>query len=224
MVLKIDSILKSYGEKKILRSVNLACDKHKVTGILGRNGSGKSTLLQIISGNLSAEHKYVCADEQVLLKQSDIAKYLVYLPQDCSLPRNETVDTILKLSLDRIAYQKWSNTAPFNKLIDAKCKHLSNGEQRMLEICCVLANPAPYALLDEPFNGLSPLLRDEVSSLIKQSTATKGILITDHDYRNVLRVSDKLYGLTNGISKEIEQSKQLIQLGYLPTSELGLLD
>ena len=102
-------------------------------------------------------------------------------------------------------------------LINKKVKYFSGGEKRLLEILLVLHSGAKYLLLDEPFNGLSPIYVEAIKSTI-QNLKQKGIIITDHDYRNVLDVVDRIILISNGSTRQIKDYDDLRLYGYLPYS------
>src|SRR5690606_10000910 len=92
---------------------------------------------------------------------------------------------------------------------------LSGGELRYLEIKLILNMPAKFILLDEPFNGVSPILMDAIKQLLEESSKTKGIILTDHDFRNVLSITNRNYLLIDGSLKTINDPRDLIKWGYL---------
>lgn len=210
--LKVDSVVKTFGTRKILSDIYLNCKPGEIVGLLGRNGSGKSTLLKIIFGSLTADNSYVNVNGKVITNRFDRAKNIAYLYQDGFIPVNTKVSTIMKL----FKVKNLADNQLINKIINQKYGELSGGEARFLEILCVLNCPAEYILLDEPFNGLSPILKEEVKEEIKKTSIHKGIVLTDHDFRNVWEISTKNYLMTNGNIKEVKSKEDLQAGGYLP--------
>ncbi|MBK8884478.1 MAG: hypothetical protein IPN67_19615 [Bacteroidales bacterium] len=104
----------------------------------------------------------------------------------------------------------------FTKVLDTKIRYLSGGESRYLEVKLLLNLESLFVLLDEPFNGISPLHIEKVKTMILDKSAEKGIILTDHDYRNVLDVANKYYLLFDGGLKPIKTKKDLIDWGYIP--------
>ena len=92
---------------------------------------------------------------------------------------------------------------------------MSGGEKRIVEILLIIHSKAEYILLDEPFNGVSPIIRDYIIEYIKSNKSSKGYIITDHDYENVINLADRIVFLQNGFLKEIKDKSELIELGYL---------
>ena len=183
--------------------------------MLGRNGSGKSTLLKIIFGIIDAEYKFVRVDGIVKFKTSELFNEISYLPQENFIPNSFSVKKSIKLSIQN------SNTADFynDKFIqtikDKKINQLSGGELRYLEIKLILFNPSKFALLDEPYNGLSPIMIDVINNLILENLTRKGIIITDHNYENVIKISTRLILMKDGKSFHLKDKNELIEKGYL---------
>jgi ABC-type multidrug transport system ATPase subunit len=209
--LKVDSIVMTFGSRKVLSDIYLSCKPGEIVGLLGRNGSGKSTLMKIICGSLTADSSYVNINGAVMTNRFKRSSKIAYLYQDDSTPFSLKVPTLLKL----FKAKDLSHHPMVKKVMHQKFGELSGGEARFLEILCVLNCPAQYILLDEPFNGLSPILKEEIKKEIKKAVNTKGIIITDHDYTHVLDITSKNYLMTNGNLKEVNRVQELRDLGYL---------
>ncbi len=210
--LKVDSVVKTFGGRKVLSDVHLSCKPGEIVGLLGRNGSGKSTLLKIIFGSLSADTAYVNINGTVMINRFKRAQKIAYLYQDDSTPPSVKVSTLLKLfKAESLAEHSLVKRIKHQRFVE-----LSGGEARFLEILCVLNCPAQYIILDEPFNGLSPILKEEVKEEIKTASATKGVIITDHDFKSVWDITTKNYLMTNGNIKETKDIEDLRNRGYLP--------
>ncbi|APG59851.1 ATP-binding cassette domain-containing protein [Christiangramia salexigens] len=213
--LHIDSVRKSYQGKLILSDIFLSCKKGEIVGLIGRNGSGKSTLLNIIFGTESAENKFVRVDNKILKSFADSSKIINYLPQDNFLPKEVKVHNIIKLFLSQKRKIQLINNDFIKPLLQKKFKVLSGGEKRILEVFLLLNSEANFVLLDEPFNGVSPIIRDYIMKIINDERQNKGFIITDHDYENVWKVSDRVLLLNNASIKEIIDEEELIKYGYL---------
>jgi len=100
-------------------------------------------------------------------------------------------------------------------LLNKRNQDLSGGEKRIVEILLIIHSNAEYILLDEPFNGVSPIVRDYIMEYIKKIKSSKGYIITDHDYENVTNLADSIFYLQNGFLKEINDKSELVELGYL---------
>ena len=213
--LHVDSVTKSYNNKTILSDVFLSCQKGEIKGLIGRNGSGKSTLLKIIFGSEKAEYKFVRIGEKVIKNVSDGRKLINYLPQDNFLPNNLTIRKITSLFLDYESRIEMLNNEYLKPLLHKKNQELSGGERRIIEILLIIHSKAEFVLLDEPFNGVSPIVRDYIVEYIKKRKERKGYIITDHDYENVIHLADSIVYLQNGFLREINEMSELVDLGYL---------
>ncbi|MDR5589922.1 ATP-binding cassette domain-containing protein [Christiangramia sp. SM2212] len=216
--LQADSIRKSYGDKLILSDIFLSCNQGETVGLIGRNGSGKSTLLKIIFGIENAENKYVKVNKKMIRNLGDSRNLINYLPQNNFLPTELKVLTIIKLFLQSQRREFLLNNEHVKPLLDRKFQNLSGGEKRILEILLLIYSEAKFILLDEPFEGVSPLVRDYILKIVNEEKSNKGFIITDHDYENVLKISDKILFLSNGNLKEIRNEKDLQEYGYLTSS------
>ncbi len=94
-------------------------------------------------------------------------------------------------------------------------KQLSGGERRLLEIFLIVCSDAKFVLIDEPFNGIAPIYKDEIKRILKEQTKKKGFIVTDHDYINILDFSSRIFVLYEGATKIVRDSKDLIKYGYL---------
>ena len=213
--LHVDSIRKSYQDQLILSDIFLSCKKGEIVGLIGRNGSGKSTLLKIIFGIENAENKFVRVNDKVLKSFTDSKKLINYLPQYNFLPRDIKVQNIIKLFLPRKRRIQLLKNVFIKPLLKKKFNVLSGGEKRILEILLLLSSEADFILLDEPFNGVSPLVRDIIIKNINEEKTNKGFIITDHDYENIMKIADRILFLKNASLKQITDKKDLIKYGYL---------
>lgn len=221
--LHVDSVRKQIGNSQILNDVFISCSTGEIVGLLGRNGSGKSTLLKIIFGSLSADNKFVSIDDKKINSLYDNRRLLQYLPQNNYLPNHIRIASTIKCfcSNENAALVMEDNLVkPF---LQKKVEQLSGGERRILEVLLMVNSEAKYLLFDEPFNGISPLHIEILKDLIKKHSKDKGIIITDHDYRNVLDVSSRIILMDDGNTKVIKELKDLISLGYLPASSENII-
>lgn len=215
--LEVDSVQKSFDNKTILSDVYLKCETNDIIGILGRNGSGKSTLLKIIFGIEKADFKFVRIDGVVKNKTSDLFKQISYLSQDNFIPNHLTVKKAISLTIEANKIDDFNEDEMIQYLIDKKVKQLSGGELRYLEIKLILFNYSKFVLLDEPYNGLSPLMIEKVNVLLQKNSKRKGIVITDHNYENIISVSTKLILIKEGKTHYVKDKSELIEKGYLRT-------
>jgi len=214
-VLEIDSVQKKFDYKSILSDVYLKCKTGEIIGLLGRNGSGKSTLLKIIFGILDADFKFVRIDEVIKNRTSDLFKDISYLSQDNFIPNSFSVKKAIELSIESQKIKSFYDEEMIRSITDKKINHLSGGELRYLEIKLILLNPSKFVLLDEPYNGLSPIMIDKINQLIIENSNKKGIIITDHNYENVIKISSKLILMKEGKAFHLKDKNELINRGYL---------
>jgi ABC-type lipopolysaccharide export system ATPase subunit len=219
-LLEIDSVQKNFGHQSIISDVYLKCETRDIIGILGRNGCGKSTLLKIIFGIVPADFKFVRIDGVVQLKPEALFQEISYLHQDSCIPKSLLVKKAIQLSISKEYLDDFYADVMIQEIRDKKIAHLSGGELRYLEIKLVLANPSKFVLLDEPYNGLSPLMIEKINKLILDNTSRKGILITDHNYQNVISVATQLALMKEGKLHYLKDKMELVEKGYLNSGML----
>ena len=214
-LLEIDSVNKSYGQNRVLTDIYLKCETGDIIGLLGRNGSGKSTLLKILFGSLHAEQKFIRIDGKILNRPYQTRGEIAYLPQDTFIPRNLTLAAAVRLYQPAHQTDLFFDDPVLYWVQHSKVSQLSGGELRYAEIKLILSIDVKFVLLDEPFNGIAPLNIESVKNMIRNSAENKGIILTDHDYRNVIDVSNQHYNLSDGGVKRIRDKEDLALWGYM---------
>lgn len=213
-VLEADSIELAFGNQKILQNIYLKIPNHQVTAILGRNGGGKSCLFQIIFGTLTPTYKSVRWNGQYVESPYQKQGLVRYLPQHPLTPSSMRVEEAFRwygIHPNSINYEK----IPLLK--NQRMGQLSGGERRFLETLMILLSPVQFVLLDEPFSHLSPIYVEQLKAIILEQKFHKGVLITDHLYRDVLDIADQTYLLQNGATYLLSNPRQeLIDRGYIP--------
>ena len=209
--LEVNNLRKSLSGKQIVRDISIKVDKGQVVGLLGPNGAGKSTALYCIMGII------VCDSGEIKLNNNDITTLpmwkraqagLGYLPQQPSIFRGLSVENNImailettKLNLDQRVNRLEELLAEFNltHLRSAMPHQLSGGERRKCECARLLGTNPSYVLFDEPFSALDPISINDIKSEINR-LKEKGIsvIITDHQVREVLDISDYSYLLFSG--------------------------
>lgn len=212
--LKVDSVQLEFDGRKILQSVYLNCTQGEVIGLLGRNGCGKSSLLKIIFGTLQANYRYVSIDEQFIHKGYHHNR-IAYLPQHNYLPGGIRIEKLARVLVDPISWPEFATLPIYQRNADKKIHELSGGELRQLETMMIIHSRADFILLDEPFTHISPIQAEEFKPVIRACAKRKGIVITDHQYYNILEVSDKVILLADGVTKHIADNEELVRYGYL---------
>jgi lipopolysaccharide export system ATP-binding protein len=211
-----DSIRKSFGDNQILTDIFLKFQTGDILGLLGRNGSGKSTLLKILFGTLYTDYKHISINDVFIDQPFKKRGNISFLPQDNFLPKNLTVNKVLKLYFNQISNSDYFNDQILSKVLNTKIRNLSGGESRYLEVKLVLHLDSKFVLLDEPFNGISPIHIEIVKEMIKETAKTKGVILTDHDYRNVFDIATKFMILFDGGIKILKSKEEFVNWGYLP--------
>lgn len=210
----VDSVNHWFGNREILSSVYLNCKIGEVVGLLGRNGCGKSTLLKIIFGSVKPKFKYLTINGKIYNK-GFLSNSVSYLPQDTFIPDQITLSAAIDIFCLNNREQLIKINFVFENL-NTKFYNLSGGEARYLECLLMIYSDKPYVLLDEPFSQLSPLLVENLKTHINHFKREKGFIITDHYYRSILDVSDRIVLLHNHCNYTIQKEEDLVLHGYLP--------
>ena len=218
-LLEVDSIRKEFGNNQVLTDISLKCQPGDIIGLLGRNGSGKSTLLRIIFGSLYTDFKFIRINDSILNQPYKTKNTVAYLNQDNFLPKNITVQQVVKIYTGDRDQKGFLEDEVLFKVVNSKIRDISGGESRYLEVKLLLNLDTLFVLLDEPFNGISPLQIDLIKKMIIENSSSKGIILTDHDYRNVLDVANKYYLLFDGGLKPVKTKQDLIKWGYVPENK-----
>ena len=225
MTLALQNVSISLGGRQLVKAVNLDLSPGEVVGLLGPNGAGKTTTFSLVIGLLRPDSGAVFMDQcdVAALPMPERARLgLGYLPQEPSVFRNLTVRQNLDLALEQTGLSRESRDERRERLIeefhlsafvDRRGYQLSGGERRRCEVARALAvgeNGPRYLLLDEPFAGVDPLAVADLQALI-QSLRSRGmgILITDHNVRETLAITDRSYILNDGSILASGQSKDV---------------
>lgn len=213
-VLEFDSLFLEFGLHRVLQDVYVKCEQGQVVGLLGRNGSGKSCLMKIVFGSQKAYQQSVRINGEYLLNTNIKKGYIHYLPQESFIPPFLRIQKVLNHY--QLSVADFIDAFPhFEGKLDTKIEELAGGEIRLLEIFVILNCKGLFCILDEPFSNLMPLHIEKVIQLIHAAKAKKGIILTDHLYRYLLRISDMVYLLNNGKTFPIDNKDKLVQYGYL---------
>ena len=202
---------KQYGKKLVVRDVDLILNKGEIVGLLGPNGAGKTTTFYMITGMIKP------TNGKIFLNQKDITgdpmykrsrKGIGYLSQEPSIFGKLSVEDNLRLVLELTEMSKSDQEEKINKLLeDLSISHLrknnggslSGGERRRVEICRSLAIDPDFILLDEPFAGVDPIAVEDIQSIVHSlKNRDIGVLITDHNVRETLSITDRSYLLFEG--------------------------
>ena len=207
----INKISKSYGNKKVVRDISISIKRGEIVGLLGPNGAGKTTTFYMIVGLVKPDGGSIILDKIDITKvpiYSRGIKGIGYLPQEPSIFRGMNVeDNLLSIievvekdkNKHQIILQSLLNEFNINHVKKSKSIVLSGGERRRLEIARTLAAKPKFLLLDEPLTGIDPVSIEEIKLIIKTLTKKNiGVLITDHNVRETLKIVDKVYIVNEG--------------------------
>ncbi|KGO88499.1 ABC transporter ATP-binding protein [Flavobacterium rivuli WB 3.3-2 = DSM 21788] len=221
--LSVTGLTKSFGCIKVLDNVSLNLQTGDILGVFGRNGCGKSTLLKILFGTVKANAINMLINNNPLKAKHIIPNGVIaYLPQDPFLPNNLKVRNVIPMYFNDGDLQDKIFFAPgIPKIANTRVGNLSMGELRYLELLLVGNLNHPFLMLDEPFSMVEPLYKERIKEFLNQLKTTKGIIVTDHYYRDILSVSTSNILLKDGKTITITTENQLITEGYLPESLLN---
>lgn len=217
--LEVDSVMKEFGDNTVLTDVSLSCHPGDIIALFGRNGTGKSTLLNIIFGTLKGDRSFVRINGQVIQGAAFRTGLVAYLPQHNYIPSYLTISEAARLYIPDEQFNCFMGDRMLFRLRKSKIKEISTGERRYLEIKLILYSSAPFLLLDEPFNGLSPIVAEEIRMHIAESAKTKGIILTDHNFREVHKIVNRLLLLDQCYLREVKAKEELIPYGYYRPEE-----
>ena len=223
-LLSVHGLQKSFKNRQVVKDVGLSLASGEVVGLLGPNGAGKTTSFYMIVGLIAADAGSITLDNQEIrhLPIHQRARLgLGYLPQEASIFRKMTVAQNIRAILEISGRNKAEMDAALNTLLaDLHIEHLrhnsalslSGGERRRVEIARVLAMQPRFILLDEPFAGVDPIAVIDIQTIIaflKQRGI--GVLITDHNVRETLRICDRAYIINQGSVLATGHPEELVQ-------------
>lgn len=211
MYIQTNDLVKTYNGRNVVNGVSIRVDQGQVVGLLGPNGAGKTTTFYMIVGIEKPSSGTIRIDDTDITQQPVHIRGhegIGYLPQETSIFRKLTVEDNLLAMLETTKLTKAEQSAKaealmeefsITKLRDRLGIQLSGGERRRVEIArCLCMDPA-FILLDEPFAGIDPLAVNDIMGIISHlKRRGMGVLITDHNVRETLRIVDKAYLLADG--------------------------
>jgi len=210
-MLKALNLSKSFGKRKVVDGVSIFVERGEVVGLLGPNGAGKTTTFYMITGIIKPDEGSIELDGEPI---TDLPMYMRarkgigYLPQEPSVFRKLTVWENIYAVLEMLDYPEDECVKRTERLIeefqlfrvkDTKGYALSGGERRRVEIARALSVLPKFMLLDEPFAGLDPIVVSELQGIIADLKKRGiGVIITDHNVRETLKVTDRAYIINEG--------------------------
>ena len=209
--LRAEKLCKKYGDFWAVREANLEVNKGEIVGLLGPNGAGKTTTFYMITGMIKPTSGDIFLDDSIITKKAmyQRSRYGIgYLPQDESIFRKLSVEDNLRLVLEMSNLTKNDQEVKIDELLsDLSINHIKNslggnlsgGERRRVEIARTLALNPDFILLDEPFAGVDPIAVEDIQSIVSSLKKKNiGVLITDHNVRETLSITDRSYLLFDG--------------------------
>tara|TARA_B100001778_G_scaffold186279_1_gene153455 strand:+ start:133 stop:867 length:735 start_codon:yes stop_codon:yes gene_type:complete len=209
--LSAEKLCKKYGDFWAVREVDLEVNKGEIVGLLGPNGAGKTTTFYMITGMIKPTEGSIYLDGMDITRKAMYQRSrfgIGYLPQDESIFRKLTVEDNLRLVLEMSSFTKEEQKNKIDRLLsDLSIEHikksnggnLSGGERRRVEIARTLAMDPDFILLDEPFAGVDPIAVEDIQSIVSSLKQKNiGVLITDHNVRETLSITDRSYLLFDG--------------------------
>ena len=210
-VLSTFNLSKFYKRKKVVDDVSIQLQSGEVVGLLGPNGAGKTTTFYMITGEIPPSSGRISFNEKDISNKAMYKRARMgigYLPQEASIFSKLSVENNLKIILEMTSLSRdEQNERIENAINDLSINHirnniaytLSGGERRRVEIArCLAMNPS-FMLLDEPFAGIDPIAVEEIQDIIRKLKKKGiGILITDHNVRETLSITDRSYLLYKG--------------------------
>ena len=211
-ILSAKGLYKQYGKRMVVKDVDVLLERGEIVGLLGPNGAGKTTSFYMITGMIKPTKGNIFLDDYEITNDAmykRARKGIGYLAQEPSIFGKLTVEDNLKLVLElrkdltekdqREKMQLLLRDLSVSHLVQSKGNTLSGGERRRVEIARCLCMDPDFILLDEPFAGVDPIAVEEIQGIVHSLKQKKiGVLITDHNVRETLSITDRSYLLFDG--------------------------
>jgi len=210
--LRTEGLTKSYGGRTVVRDIALEVHSGEIVGLLGPNGAGKTTTFGMVVGLTAPDKGRVALDEHDVTHDPMYVrarKGIGYLPQEASIFRGLTVEQNILAILETLPISSDERHSRLSSLLSelnltplarSKAYTLSGGERRRVEITRALVNQPQFMLLDEPFAGIDPIAVADIQKIIFHlKNRGIGVLITDHNVRETLRITDRAYIVHDGV-------------------------
>ena len=210
-ILKTDKLVKIYRGRRVVNEISLIVNQQEVVGLLGPNGAGKTTTFYMIVGVIQPNSGDIYFNDKKItffpmFKRARLG--ISYLPQEASIFRKLTVSENILAILEMLPIGKKErkdkleallSELKIEKLANQKAYTLSGGERRRVEVARALVTDPAFILLDEPFTGIDPIVRQDIQNVVHQLKKKGiGVLITDHNVRETLEITDRAYIMYEG--------------------------
>ena len=211
MAIVTENLVKAYRQRRVVNEVSIHVERGEIVGLLGPNGAGKTTTFYMVVGLIKPNTGRVMLDDQEISQlpmHLRARKGLGYLAQEPSVFRKLTVEENILAVWELLKVPRSEQKSRLDDLMDefhlgkirkSKGFQLSGGERRRVEIARALATDPSFLLLDEPFSGIDPLAIADIKGMLRQLKARDiGLLLTDHNVRDTLTITDRAYILSDG--------------------------
>ncbi|MGD8414356.1 MAG: LPS export ABC transporter ATP-binding protein [Candidatus Latescibacterota bacterium] len=220
--LGVDQVVKIYSKRRVVNRVSINVDSGEVVGLLGPNGAGKTTTFYMIVGMIRPnEGRVYLGDRDItfmpMYKRARMG--IGYLPQEPSVFRGLSVEDNLMAIIETMPYSREEKKEELERLLEeldithirsSKGYQLSGGERRRVEITRSLVTRPKFMLLDEPFAGIDPIAVSDLQGIVKKLRDNGlGVLITDHNVRDTLNITDRAYIMYEGAIKRTGTADEL---------------
>ena len=209
--LRAQGLVKAYRKRTVVNEIDIEVNRGEIVGLLGPNGAGKTTTFYMIVGLVKPDSGKVMLDDEEVTKDPMFMrarKGISYLPQEASVFRKLTVEENIVAVLESLKVSSFERKKQARSLLrelnilhikNAMAYSLSGGERRRVEISRALATSPVFILLDEPFAGIDPIAVSDIQSIISHLRDKGiGVLITDHNVRETLSITDRAYIINGG--------------------------
>ncbi|MFO8062916.1 MAG: LPS export ABC transporter ATP-binding protein [bacterium] len=230
-MLRTENLRKRYGKRDVVKNLTIEIERGSVLGLLGPNGAGKTTSFYMITGMINPTEGSIFIDNNDITRMPMYRRSrqgIGYLPQETSIFRNLTVRDNIRAMLEMLEHDKKDVEEKTQYLLEKlkiahiagrKASNLSGGERRRAEIARALTSSPSFLLLDEPFTGIDPKVREDIQNIVRDLAKENiGVIITDHNVRETLEIIDTAHIiyegdiLISGTADELisnEEAKQL---------------
>ena len=212
MVLRTEGLVKIFKKRKVVNKVSIKINQGQIAGLLGPNGAGKTTTFRLVVGLLRPEEGNIFLDDKKITKlpmYKRARQGINYLPQEPSIFQKMTVEDNIMSILQTLNYTRRERKKRLEELLEelsivhirkSMAYNLSGGESRRVEIARALVTNPKFILLDEPFAGIDPITVEDIQNIVANlKEKGLGILITDHNVRETLAITDMAYIIADGV-------------------------
>ncbi len=219
---RTENVIKFYGKHRVVNDVSIRVDSGEIVGLLGPNGAGKTTTFYMIVGMIRPTAGQIFFAERDITREPMYRRAragIGYLPQEPSIFRGLTVEKNLLAILETLPLSKTERMRRLDELLDeldishlrkSMGYRLSGGERRRVEITRALVTEPKFMLLDEPFAGIDPIAVADLQRIVRQlKSKGLGVLITDHNVRDTLTITDRSYVMYEGSIKRSGSADEL---------------